>query len=77
MTNTRSFRNVFVDCVVLGCLKPTKLCRMVKIMLQIAITLFSDNADIKYVSGYVLFFPNFHCFSQMTKDIVIKMMLCS
>ena len=48
--NERSFSNDFVDCVVLGWLKPTKLCRMIKIMLQIAITLFLDDADVKFVS---------------------------
>ena len=49
-TNTRWFPNVFVHCVVLGWLKTTKLCRMVKIMLQIAITLFLDDADVEFVS---------------------------
>ena len=50
LTNTSSFPNVFVHCVVLGWLKPTKLCRMVKIMLQITITLFLDDADVEFVS---------------------------
>ena len=48
-TNTRSFPNIFVHCVVLGWLKPTILCRMVKIMLQIAVTLFLDDADVEFV----------------------------
>ena len=50
LTNTRSFPNVFVDCVVFGWLKPTKLCKMVKKMLQFAITLFVDDADVEFVS---------------------------
>ena len=50
LTNTRSFPNVFVHCVVLGWLKPTKLCRTVEIMLQNAITLFLDDADVEFVS---------------------------
>ena len=50
LTNTRSFPNVFVDCVVLCWLKPTKLCRVVNIMLQIDTTLFEDVVDIKFVS---------------------------
>ena len=31
-------------------MKPTKLCRMVKIMLQFAIKLFFDDADVEFVS---------------------------
>ena len=45
----RSFGNVFVDSVVLGWLKPTKLCRIVKIMLQFAIMLFLGNANVVFV----------------------------
>ena len=47
-TNTRSFPNVFVHCVVLGWLKPTKLCGMVKITSQIAITLYLNYADVEF-----------------------------
>ena len=40
---------------------------MVKIMLQIAITLFLDDADIKYVSGLVLFSSCFQFFFAIDK----------
>ena len=47
-----SFLNVLVDCVVLGWLKSTKLCRRVKIMWQFALTLLFKDAEVKFVSWY-------------------------
>ena len=58
----RSFGNVFVDCVVLGWLKPTKLCRMVKISLEFAVTLCLVDVDVKLISwcwSICARFPNF------------------
>ena len=72
LTNKRSFSHVFVDCVVLGRLKPTKLCRMIKIMLQIAITLFLDDANVDFVSWYGSIFTRFQNYCTNVREILHK-----
>ena len=70
LTNTRSFSDVFVDCVVLGWLKPTKLCRMVKIMLQIVITLCLDDIDVKFVRGCMSTYTRFQSYCTNDREIL-------
>ena len=53
LTKTLSFANVFVDCVVVGWMKPTKLCIMVKMLWQFAIKLTLNNANAVFVSWCV------------------------
>ena len=62
----RSFANVFVDCVVLGWLKPNKLCRLVKIMSQFAIKVILVTANVVFVSWWVSICIRFKNFC--TKD---------
>ena len=76
LTNTRSFPNIFVHCVVLGWLKPTKLCRMVKIMLQIAITLFLDDADVEFVSWCGSIYTRFQNYCTNVGEILHKCGFC-
>ena len=52
-------------------MKPTKLCRMVKIMLQFAIKLFSDHADAKIINWFGSFYITFENFwGSKRKDFI-------
>ena len=55
----RSFPNVFIDSVLLGWLKPNKLCRMVKIMLHFAIKEVLDNAIVVFVDRCASIYTRF------------------
>ena len=76
LTNTGSFSNDFVDCAVLGWLKPTKLCRMIKIMLQIAITLFLDDANVEFVSWCGSIYTRSQNYCSNVREILHKCGFC-
>ena len=76
LTSTWSFPNVFVDCVVLGSLKPNKLFKMVKIMIQLAITLFLGNANVVFVSWWVSICARFQNFCRNDMEILQKFGFC-
>ena len=69
----RAFLDVFVDCVVLGWLKPTKLCRMVKIMLQFAIMLFLDNANVIFVGWCGSIYTRFQNFCTSVNEFLQRL----
>ena len=69
----RAFLNVFVDCVVLGWLKPTKLCKMVKLMLQCAIMFFLDDADVKIVDWVHPSIFVFKIFAQVIEKLCMNL----
>ena len=75
-TNTRSFPNVFVHCVVLGWLKPTKLCRMVKIKLQLVVNLYLNDADVEFVSWCGSIYTRFQNQSTNVREISHKCGFC-
>ena len=62
--------NVFVDCAVLGWLKPTKLCKMVKIMSQFVIMLFLGNDNIVFVGCCVSIRACFQSFCTNDREIL-------
>ena len=72
----RSFGNVFVACVVLGWLKPTKLCKIVKIMWQFAITFCLDDANAKFVSWCRSIYTRYQNFCTNDREILRKIRFC-